>query len=74
LCEYTDEQILGFIEGEDRTLDQCVTVFCPNFRSRFIRLIKEDERKKPVISLNCVRQAEELEENIDDFTALGMFG
>jgi len=72
-CIYTDQEVLDFLMKQAELPEECMTVFCPHFRGRLIRLIREDESKKPVISLKRVRQAEELEENID-FIALGMFG
>lgn len=75
-CDYTDSQILSFMMGdctlkdreEDISLDQCLTVFCPNFRNRLVRLVKEDERKKPVANLGRIRWVEELRGAFEDFT------
>ena len=74
-CDYTDSQILSFIilkedgEGEsDTSLDECRNIFCPIFRHRLIKLVKEDERKKPVANLGRIRRMEELRESFEDFT------
>ncbi len=73
-CEYTDEQVLDFLEEGGAGLDACLHVFCPAFRHRLSRLVKEGQQKKPVADLGLVRRMQELEDTFDDFTALGMSG
>ena len=74
-CDYTDNQVLSFVmgdiilrEGEEMEDDECRNVFCPVFRYRLIRLVKEDERKKPVANLGRIRRMEKLREAFEDFT------
>lgn len=71
-CEYTDQQVLSFLESKDTGLDACLHVFCPAFRHRLIRLVKEGQQKKPVADLGLFRRMGELEGAFDDFTASGM--
>ena len=78
-CDYTDDQILAFIMDQapledkgrldgDISADNCLNLFCEGFRRRAIRLVKDDQRQKPVADLGLIRRMGELGEAFEDFT------